>query len=163
MLANRRLPDGSIAFQDRRDGADRRLRAHLLADWSYAYRGRRRGPRRLPDGETAFVDLYEPALLVSAVGILLLSVLDAAFTLVLLQAGVVEEANPFMRMLIEHDVSVFINLKIVITGAAVVFLVICSKAVVLRRIRGRSVMNAVLALYAIVITYELFLLRLLGS
>ena len=163
MQADRRLPDGTLALtpRERRAGADRRLRSHLLSDWTYAYRGRRRLSRRDVE-ESTFVDLYDPALLGLALGILLLSVLDAAFTLTLLQAGVVEEANPFMRWLLEHDTQIFINLKIVLTGAAVVFLVLCSNAIIAGRIRGRRLMHAVLGLYLLVIAYELVLLRISG-
>ena len=163
MQADRRLPDGTLALtpRERRAGADRRLRSHLLSDWTYAYRGRRRLSRRDAE-ESTFVDLYDPALLGLALGILLLSVLDAAFTLTLLQAGVVEEANPFMRWLLEHDTQIFINLKIVLTGAAVVFLVLCSNAIIAGRIRGRRLMHAVLGLYLLVIAYELVLLRISG-
>jgi hypothetical protein len=101
-------------------------------------------------------------LLVLALSILMLSVFDAAFTLVLLQAGVIEEANPFMRWLIEHDTQIFINLKIVITGACVVFMVLCSNALVAGRIRGRRVMHGVLAVYVLVILYELLIFRITG-
>lgn len=163
MQADRRLPDGILALslRERREGADRRLRSHLASDWSYAYRGRRRASRRGAE-ESTFVDLYDPALLGLAVGIMLLSIFDAAFTLTLLQAGVVEEANPFMRWLIEHDTQIFVNLKIVLTGAAVVFLVLCSNALVAGRIRGRKLMHAVLGLYLLVILYEVVLLRISG-
>jgi hypothetical protein len=163
MQVDRRLPDGTLALtpRERREGADRRLRSHLLSHWTYAYRGRRRASRRDSE-ESTFVDLYDPALLGLALGIMILSILDAAFTLTLLQAGVIEEGNPFMRWLIEHDTQVFINLKIVLTGAAVVFLVLCSNALVAGRVRGRKLMHAVLGLYVLVIFYELVLLRISG-
>lgn len=163
MQPDRRLTDATLPDtpSDRRDGADRRLRAHLLSDWTYAFRGRRRASRRAAE-DPAFVDLYEPVLLVLAVAILMLSVLDAAFTLTLLQAGVIEEGNPVMRWLIEHDTQVFINLKIAVTGAAVVFLVLCSNALVAGRVRGRVVLHAVLAVYVLVVIYELFIFRASG-
>ena len=163
MQADRRLPDGTLALprRDRRDGADRRLRSHLASDWTYAYRGRRRASRR-DDEESTFVDLYDPALLGLAVGIMILSILDAAFTLTLLQAGVIEEGNPFMRWLIEHDTQIFVNLKIVLTGAAVVFLVLCSNALIAGRIRGRKLLYGVIGLYLLVILYEVVLLRISG-
>lgn len=163
MQADRRPSDGTLARTpcERREGADRRLRSHLRSDWTYTFRGRRRLSRR-DDGESTFVDLYDPALLGLALGILLLSIMDAAFTLKLLQTGVIVEANPFMRWLIEHDTQVFVNLKIVLTSAAVVFLVLCSNALIAGRIRGRRVMHAVLGLYVLVIVYELVLLKMTG-
>jgi hypothetical protein len=164
MQADRRPSDGTLARtpRERREGADRRLRSHLLSDWTYTFRGRRRLSRR-DDGESTFVDLYDPALLGLALGILLLSIMDAAFTLKLLQTGVIMEANPLMRWLIEHDTQVFVNLKIVLTSAAVVFLVLCSNALIAGRIRGRRLMHAVLGLYVLVIVYELVLLKMTGA
>ena len=160
---DRRLSDGaSLALAERRAGSDRRLCSHLRSDWTYAFRGRRRVSRRSAEAPE-FVDLYDPILLVLATAIVLLSGLDAAFTLMLLQAGVIEEGNPLMRWLIEHDRQVFINLKLAITGSAVVFLVLCSNALVARRIRGRSVLNAVLGLYLLVILYELLIFQFSGA
>jgi hypothetical protein len=163
MQADRRPSDGTLARtpRERREGTDRRLRSHLLSDWTYTFRGRRRLSRR-DDGESTFVDLYDPALLGLALGILLLSIMDAAFTLKLLQTGVIMEANPLMRWLIEHDTQIFVNLKIVLTSAAVVFLVLCSNALIAGRIRGRRLMHAVLGLYVLVIVYELVLLKMTG-
>lgn len=161
MRAHRGTTPEAIMAAERRDGDDRRLRSHLRSDWTYAFRGRRRAARRTGEQST-FVDLYDPMLLVLAVAILLLSVLDAAFTLVLLQAGVIEEANPLMRWLIEHDTQIFINMKIVITGAAVVFLVLCSNAVIAGRLRGRWIMHGVVAVYVLVIIYELLIFRISG-
>jgi hypothetical protein len=112
--------------------------------------------------QPAFVDIYEAPQLLLALSILLLSILDAGFTLALIQAGVADEANPFLRWLIAYDVQLFVNLKLVITGAGIVFLMICSNAPVLLGYRGKVALHAVLVLYTLVIVYELFLLRLFG-
>jgi hypothetical protein len=161
MRADRGTTGQTSTAAERREGADRRLRSHLRSDWTYAFRGRRRSARRV-DEESTFVDLYDPMLLVLAIGILMLSVFDAAFTLTLLQAGVIEEANPLMRWLIEHDTQIFINLKIAITGAAIVFMVLCSNALVAGRVRGRRIMHGVLVVYVLVIVYELLIFRITG-
>jgi hypothetical protein len=157
------LPSPSVASSamDRRASPERRLRSHLLSDWKYAFRGKRRMSRR-GIHEPDFVDLYEPPLLLVTLGILALSVLDAAFTLALIQAGVAVEANPILRWLIAYDVQLFVNLKLVITSAGIVFLVVLSSAPVLKRHRGRIALHALLVLYALVIGYELVLLRTFG-
>lgn len=62
-------------------------------------------------------------LLLTALAILLLSTLDAIFTLLLMDAGVVTEANPFMALLIEADLNLFARTKTVLTAAGVVVLV----------------------------------------
>lgn len=146
------------AEEERRRGPDRRIRDPLLADWRYAFRGRRRGPRR--DGEDGHSDVYDPRLLLTTAAVLVLSTLDAAMTLTLLDTGMIREANPFMRVLIEHDVQVFINLKTALTGAGLLLLVVASHARVFGRIRVRAVLNVVLGMYMALIAYELFLLRM---
>ena len=152
----KRLP--ALLDGERREADDRRLRAHSFSDWKFSYRGKRQASRRGGE-QPAFVDLYEPRLMVVSLAILALSILDAAFTLTLIQAGVAEEANPVLRWLISHDVQIFVNLKIVITSAGILFLLVCSHAPVFRRHRGRTVLHAVLLLYLLVIGYELILMR----
>jgi hypothetical protein len=65
----------------------------------------------------------DPHLFLTALAILLLSTLDAIFTLVLMDAGVVTEANPFMAALIETDVELFARTKTALTAGGVVVLV----------------------------------------
>lgn len=145
---------------DRRSGGDRRRRHHLFTDWRWIYRGRRRRARRSEDQARVQPDWYRPSLLVAALGIVLLSGLDAALTLTLLSVGVAEEANPVMRAILDHDAQIFVNLKTTITAASVVVLVVCSKWSFLRRVRVDRLLFGVLALYAILVVYELHLLRL---
>jgi hypothetical protein len=148
---------------ERRRGPDRRKSPALLSDWKWALRGRRRHERRRGDVGRVHLDRYEPILLFLAVGILLLSSMDAAFTLALLKRGAVEEANPLMRFLIEHDVQVFINVKSVLTATGLVFMVICSRMALLKRVRVRRIMQGIFALYLSLIVYELVLLRITGG
>jgi hypothetical protein len=146
---------------ERRRGPDRRHTEPLLADWRFAFRGRRRGSRR--DGDDGYSDVYDPRLLLTTVAVLILSTLDAAITLTLLDTGLIREANPFMRVLIEHDVQVFINLKTALTAAGLLLLVAASHTRVFGRIRVRSVLHCVLGLYMALIGYELTLLRMVST
>ncbi|MGH7469357.1 MAG: DUF5658 family protein [Longimicrobiales bacterium] len=167
MQPNLELPSASIVSPpdgrpgDRRGLVDRRLRSHLLSDWKFSFRGKRRAARR-GDVEPEFVDLYEPPLLLVTLGILGLSILDAAFTLALIQAGAAVEANPILRWLIACDVQLFVNLKLVITSAGIVFLLVCSSAPVFKKHRGRIALHVLLVLYLLVIGYEIVLLRMFG-
>lgn len=146
--------------EDRRDGPDRRRTHPLLADWKWAFRGRRRTSRRT--GEETWPDVYEPRTVFMVFLVLALSALDATFTLRLLDSGVVHEANPFMRFLIDHDVQLFVNLKTALTGSGLLFMVVASRAR-LGPFRVRSLLHAVLGVYLALIAYELVLLRIVGA
>lgn len=147
---------------DRRQRVERRTHV-LFTDWRYAWRGRRTATRR--DGENAEMgtDLYEPQLFVIAVGILLLSAADAMFTLTLIATGQAWEANPLMRVLIQHDVQTFVNLKLALTSGGLLFMVACADMRLLRLFRVRNIMLGLLFLYSGLVAYEITsLLRLLG-
>ena len=65
-------------------------------------------------------DGWDAHLLLTALAILLLSTLDAIFTLLLIEAGVVTEGNPFMAILIEADIHLFAQTKTALTAGGVV-------------------------------------------
>jgi len=126
----------------------------LFADWRWAVNGRRhRGRRRDETAETG-VDQYEPGLGLLAVAVFLLSCLDAAFTLALVRGDLGVELNPVMRALIARDTQLFINLKIVLTGAGILFLVALADARFMRLIRVRVVMYGLLLVYSTIVSYE---------
>jgi hypothetical protein len=147
---------------DRRIGPDRR-KPHLLSDWRYAFGGRRRGIRRETDALYGGVDIYSGRVMALTVGICILNALDAAFTLILVQAGVAEEWNPLMRALLENDVQLFVNLKIAITSSALLFLIVCSSTRVLRGIKVERLLYGVLCAYMCVVCYHLMLLQTAAS
>lgn len=146
---------------DRRRRRDRRSRHVLFTDWRWALEGRRGGTRRREDVAETGVDLYPAGLIALALGIFLLSCLDAAFTLLLIHNGVATEANPLMEALMRYDIQIFVNLKLVITGGGLLFLVTLADAQLLRSIRVRNVMHALFALYGVIVFIELLQLRLL--
>ncbi len=147
--------------EDRRKASDRRQKHVLYSDWRYAFRGRRRGFRRSALDLESGVDWYESSLLYMAIAILVLSAMDATFTLMLMDAGVVEEWNPFMRALMQNDVQLFANVKIAVTGFALVFLVACYHGRVGRfRLPISWILKATLVGYTALICYELVLFTL---
>jgi hypothetical protein len=97
-----------------------------------------------------------------ALGILVLSALDAALTLTLMQHGA-SEANPLLRPLIEHDRHEFINLKLLLTAVPLVLLVAHSRFVIYRYIRVERIIHGLLLVYLVVIAYELLLLNFLTA
>jgi hypothetical protein len=105
---------------ERRHGGDRRRRPTPMLS-RYLLRGRRRGGRREGEVEHVYVDRPGPWILTGFLLVVLLSVLDAAFTLSHLERGATE-ANPFMRAALELGNRAFVVIKTVITVLAVGFL-----------------------------------------
>jgi hypothetical protein len=126
----------------------------LFTDWRWAWRGRRVATRRYGEDAEMGSDVHDPSLFIVAIVILLLSAADATFTLMLLSSGHAFEANPFMRALIQHDVQVFVNLKIVLTAGGLPFMVVCADLRLMRIIRVRYVMLGLLFAYAGLVAYE---------
>jgi len=113
------------------------------------------GPRR------ALLDLlnqrHQAGVLFAATGILALSMLDAHWTLVLLEAGVATELNPLMLVLMEHDTQLFVIAKGVITGAGVVALVACARAS--GKLLAVGALYGLFAIYVLLIGYEFLMLN----
>ncbi len=140
--------------------SDRRASHVLFSDWRFALKGRRRADRRYAAAvRSKGLDRHHPWLLVVAVAIVVLSAADAIFTLELIARGLVHEANPFMRWLMELDLQIFANFKLLLTGFAVVVLVACSTTRFLRRVPTHAILHSILFFYVGLIGYELFLLN----
>lgn len=143
-------------LHDRRRNEDRRR--HSL--WSFLYGGfrpRRRNGRRAGDEHRIFLDWHEPRVLYLALAILLMSCADALFTLNLLAAGG-EELNVFMRLILDHDVRLFLWTKIGLTAAGVMVLVVAARRLVLGLLPVLWLIRLFLAGYAGLIGWELYLL-----
>jgi hypothetical protein len=84
----------------------------------------------------AYVDVHEPLLLFLSLGIVAMSVMDAFLTLSLLHLGA-EEANPFMALLLEQGVTMFLAVKYGATAIGVVSLVMHKRYSVLRIFDGK--------------------------
>jgi hypothetical protein len=104
------------------------------------------------------LDWYDPRLFVEVLVVYLLSIADAAFTLVLVSAGIAAEVNPFMRVLLEHDPQVFANLKVALTGACLVFLTACSSGKPTARVRARRILRALLLFYVVLVGFQIGML-----
>jgi hypothetical protein len=142
---------------NRRGSGDRRRRA-WIPHWRALHGGRRRGARRDLDPYTT--DWHEPRLLFLSIAIILLSTTDAILTLYLLESGIVREANPVMRMLLERDVRTFVNVKTGITASAMLVLIPAAHVRLLRRVPVRTIMHVLFGLYLALILYELGLLAI---
>lgn len=155
---NRAKPVGSQLSKERRDRADRRRRVW----WSVCYGSfnprRRTPPRRLDESRFHSLDWHSSHLLAVAIGILLLSLVDAFLTLVLLQGGA-DEVNPLMAVLIYRSVTVFAALKMAMTGASIIFMVLLARYRFMRMLRVEWVLYGVLAAYVGLIGYEVWMLK----
>ena len=143
---------------ERRDWTDRRRRVW----WSVFYGSfnprRRRPARRLGDSRFHPVDWYSAHLLAVSVVILLLCAADAFLTAILLLHGA-EEMNPFMAVLVYRSVATFAASKMALTGISIVMMVFLARYRIMRVIRVEFVLYAVLAVYAWLIGYELWMLK----
>jgi len=149
------------AGRERREGrhrTDRRRRPW----WSVFYGSfnprRRTPPRRLGDSRFHSLDWHSAHLLAVAIGILILCTVDALMTVTLLQSGAYE-LNPFMASLIQRSVTLFAILKMGLTGAGIFMMVILARYRFLRLLRVEWALYGVLIAYAVLITYELWMLK----
>lgn len=145
-----------VDLVERRSGVDRRTRSL----GAYLYGGiypRRVGGRRNEDRLYPIVDWHSPRVLALVVAILGLCAMDAVLTVILLQHGAIE-ANPFMALLVPHNLTWFVAVKLGLTAIGLLVLVACSTMRLMRIIPGEAVLYFVLIAYGVLVSYELRLL-----
>ena len=137
------------ASGSRSGGTDRRERPTPLLS-RYLLFGRRRGGRR--DGETAqiYVDHPGPWIVAAFLGLMVLSIADACFTLYELSRGGTE-ANPVMRAALELGNGSFIVLKTLVTVLGAAFLCLHKNWTL-----GRRCLVVALAGYAVLTVWHLY-------
>ena len=152
----------SVAVMDNRH-QDRRSEIPFFCLYQIGIKtGRRMTERRLNIKAPVYVDRYAGHLMLCAICIMILSCLDAFFTLNILAKGG-EEINPFMAVLIEDSVSKFIGVKLALTSLALVLLTMHHNVLLTEKIRVRHVKYSILSGYTVLIGYELFLLHLAAA
>jgi hypothetical protein len=152
---NRAGPDVTY---ERRERTDRRRRVW----WSVCYGNfnprRRTPPRRIDEFRFHSLDWHSARLLAVAIGILLLSVVDAFLTLMLLQGGA-DEVNPIMALVIYRSVATFAALKMGLTGVGIVLMVFLARYRLMRLLPVEWVLHGVLLTYLCLIGYEVWMLK----
>jgi hypothetical protein len=118
---------------------------------------RRVSNRRRADDQTYLVDVYDMGLIMVSLAVVLMSCVDAFFTLNLLTLGAVE-LNVFMDVLISSDERTFLYVKLAATSAGVVFLTAMSRYRVFGVLPVRRLLEGLCAIYACLIIWELYLL-----
>lgn len=120
---------------------------------------RRRGPRRA-DYLYHQTDWYDVKLLVMALSLLLLSIIDAAMTMHLLQNGAVE-VNPIMDYLLRQGANIFIVTKIAMTSVCVVVLVAHYHSRIFSWVRVDVLLLFALFIYTGLVTYEFYIFTMI--
>ena len=142
--------------QERRARHDRR-RSVVHALWHGNFARRRHAPRRSTERHFVVTDWFHAQWLAVVIGILLLCAADALLTLTLISHGAIE-VNPLMDPLVRGTGHSFGAWKIGLTAMGVVLLTLLARV----RFWGRAVgtiLYVVLGAYAVLVGYELFLLR----
>jgi len=143
---------------ERRNATERRT--HSYVTLIYALHGRRSLGRRDSDQNKRFFDRHEPRFLFVSLSILLLCGVDALFTLSLIDVGIATEANPIMRWVMEECIHFFWISKLGITVLSLLILLMLKNFYFMSRIKVSHLLYGTLAMYAILIKYELWLFGL---
>ncbi len=116
-------PISQQASIDRRQKqTDRRVSNRRFTLRNLGVGGRRKEGRRATDQVNCYVDLYEPHLFFLSLAVVCMSCVDAFMTLNLIQKGKAIEWNPFMAVLIQHNIHSFIVVKYVLTALPILIL-----------------------------------------
>ncbi|MBT8438725.1 MAG: hypothetical protein KJO91_03280 [Gammaproteobacteria bacterium] len=146
----------AAAIAERRELLDRRLHSwRTLTYCGFEGRGRRRHARR--NEYNCYLDWYDPKLVFTGIAVLVMSCLDALFTLMLLDRGAYE-ANYFMARLMEISIEFFIAVKLAVTAFGIIFLLMHAHFQIWRIASGKRLLQAAVTMYGLLIGYELILL-----
>jgi len=119
----------------------------------HSLRGRRKKARRQEEDSDYYVDRYEPHYLVLISLILVLCVLDAYFTLKIIDLGG-REMNRFMLVFLDAKPVVALVFKYLVTAASIVFILVHKNFHVFGRVRVSSLIYVFFAVYLTLIAYE---------
>lgn len=144
-----------ICAPERRNRQDRRRHGWRTIAYGLRGRGRRRSLRRR--GQNYYLDWYAPNLVVTGLAVLMMSSLDALFTLALLGRGAYE-ANYLMAQLLEVSDQAFISGKVAMTASGVVFLLMHAHFRVGGLVSGKHLLQLMVLVYGLLIVYEIWLL-----
>ncbi len=143
--------------RDRRSGEDRR-QSHLRAAIYGLFLGRRKSPRREIDKINGYIiDYVEPHIVIIIILPVILSILDALFTLCLLTKGG-SEINPIMEILINQNPAIFFVFKLLLTTVGLIVTFLFRYFKVIGKIYGIHLLYCILGVYICLICYELYLL-----
>lgn len=149
----------ATAIAERRGNHDRRRHSWLTLTYcGFEGRGRRRYARR--NDSDCYLDWYDPKLVFTGIAVLVMSCMDAVFSLMLLDRGAYE-ANYFMARLMETSDELFVTVKTAVTAFGIMFLLMHAHFRIMRVISGKRLLETVVVVYGLLIGYELMLLAVM--
>ncbi len=145
---------------EQRSLTDRR-RPHFKSLLHSMHIGRRVNARRQVEAELGYyTDRYEKWVGLNIIAITLMSMLDAFFTLNILERGGIE-VNPIMAALLAVDTNAFLIGKLLITIVCLLFALVHVNFHVLRVLPMKYLLVGISVFYTFLIGYELFLLAIM--
>ncbi len=125
----------------------------------YLFFGRRKEMRRHEDHQKSyFLDHYSLRIFSIIIGIILLSITDAMFTLYLVRHGA-SEVNPIMDHFLKYGPLPFLAAKYLLTTASVILLLIYKNVKIFRtKIRAKYLFILVFLIFISVVLWELYLI-----
>ena len=142
---------------DRRSTPDRRKRTLYSLIYG-SFNPRRREARRTDARSLRDLDWHQPQWLAVAMLITVLSCVDAALTLTLIEHGAYE-VNPFMAPIVGGSALVFTLVKVGLTAGGVVLLTLAARMRAFGKIPVSFLLYGVLLGYGVLVVYELRLLE----
>ena len=140
------------SLNENRDSDDRREFSWRTVFFGFV-RSRRRDTRRDNEDAPLYTDWHHPWLFFLATGIMLLSCMDAFFTLQLLDRGAIE-INPVMAVMIGQGTLAFAATKMLLTGLGILILVFLSQTRMFNLMRTGLVLTVFFSFYACLVCYE---------
>lgn len=138
-----------------------RRRPHFKSLVHSMHIGRRVNARRQVEAELGYyTDRYEKWVGLNVIAITLMSLLDAFFTLHILDRGGIE-VNPFMAALLAVNTNFFLIGKFVTTVACLLFALVHVNFHVLKVLPMKYLLVGISGFYVLLVGYELFLLAIM--
>jgi len=139
-------------LNENRDSDDRREFSWRTVFFGFI-RSRRRDTRRDNEEASVYTDWHHPWLFFLATGTMILSCMDAFFTLQLLDRGAIE-INPVMATMIGKGTLAFAATKMLLTGLGILVLVFLSQTRMFNLMRTGLVLTMFFSGYACLVCYE---------
>lgn len=137
---------------ERRNIADQR-RTPTKPLSRYSFRGRRKKARRAVEDINYYVDRYEPRYFIFISLILILCVLDAYFTLKIMDFGG-KELNLFMLFILYRKPIFALVIKYLATALSIIFILIHKNFVVFGKMKVYYLIYIIFSIYFVLVMYE---------
>lgn len=145
--------DDRSMTEERRRRHDRRKRPTRPLG-PYTFFGRRRRPRRRGEKDCAYVDRYDPHLLVMVVLLFIFGIIDTILSVKLIQLGS-QELNVLMLSVMNQNFILSVVLKILITGGGAIILLVHKNFKLFNLVRTEHLLYLVFSVHVVLVVYEL--------